>query len=200
MNLTNFLATSGRMVALVLAAATLQTAVFAQSVVRCDSSGTRRKYCSVNTSGGVNMRYQYSQQGCWQNQTWGYDNNGIWVSNGCRADFTLGSPRSTEDNGGGGKLITGLILGAIAGAAVSGAVSNRDNNYDNNNDNYDGYRNTVRCESNDMGYHRCSVGRVGYAEIARQFSGSPCEHGRTWGYNRNFIWVDRGCRADFWVR
>jgi len=32
-----------------------------------------------------------------------------------------------------------------------------------------------------------------------QRSGSACVQGRTWGFNRNSIWVDRGCRADFEV-
>jgi hypothetical protein len=33
--------------------------------------------------------------------------------------------------------------------------------------------------------------------MVNQRSGSPCIQGQTWGYSRNQIWVDRGCRADF---
>jgi hypothetical protein len=62
---------------------------------------------------------------------------------------------------------------------------------------------TIRCNSGDMNYHRCGVnGRIDRAELARQISGSPCVQGRSWGYDRNSIWVNRGCRADFtvWLR
>lgn len=33
--------------------------------------------------------------------------------------------------------------------------------------------------------------------MVNQRSGSPCTQGRTWGYDKSGIWVDRGCRADF---
>ncbi len=33
--------------------------------------------------------------------------------------------------------------------------------------------------------------------MVRQRSGSPCQQGRTWGFDRGGVWVDRGCRADF---
>jgi hypothetical protein len=39
---------------------------------------------------GVTLSRQLSDSGCVQGKTWGYDANGIWVSNGCRAEFTLG--------------------------------------------------------------------------------------------------------------
>ena len=33
--------------------------------------------------------------------------------------------------------------------------------------------------------------------LVRQKSNVRCIEGRTWGYTRNRIWVDRGCEADF---
>ncbi len=30
--------------------------------------------------------------------------------------------------------------------------------------------------------------------------GGSCNHGRSWGYQPNFIWVNHGCRADFQTR
>ena len=33
---------------------------------------------------------QLSSSGCYQGDTWGYDNRGVWVSGGCRADFSSG--------------------------------------------------------------------------------------------------------------
>jgi Protein of unknown function (DUF3011) len=56
---------------------------------------------------------------------------------------------------------------------------------------------TISCESNDMRRHWCNVDTRGGVRLARQKSDSPCVQGRTWGYNRNGIWVDRGCRGEF---
>jgi hypothetical protein len=190
------------------AAATLATFlpsfVAAQTVVRCDSKG-QRKVCPTNTQGGVSLRYQYSNEGCWQNNTWGFTAEGIWVSNGCKADFNVGAvpppkPQAEKDSSGGDAL-AGLLIGALAGVAIGAAVSNS-----NRSDppppypGYDGYPRQVRCESNRMDYVQCNVGRVRHAELSRQYSGSPCIYGQTWGYRRDSLWVDRGCRADFWVR
>ncbi|RLE28806.1 MAG: hypothetical protein DRJ61_15740 [Acidobacteria bacterium] len=78
----------------VLAVAFLAVAsVDAQEVVSCDSKGHDHHYCHVDTYGGVTLVHQRSHSGCWKGDTWGYDSHGIWVSNGCRADFQLGSQR-----------------------------------------------------------------------------------------------------------
>lgn len=90
-------------------------------------------------------------------------------------------------------------MGGLAGLAIGTAVANR-NNSSNNNDYYNNFRFTIRCESNDMKYRRCGGNNIRYAEIVRQFSSAPCQFNRTWGYSRSFIWVDRGCRANFGVR
>mgnify|MGYP001773197779 CR=1 FL=1 len=61
--------------------------------------------------------------------------------------------------------------------------------------------NTVRCESNDYKYHYCRAdigNRV--VLLKRKLSDSTCVKGVNWGYNRNGIWVNKGCRADFAVR
>ncbi|MBK7600121.1 MAG: DUF3011 domain-containing protein [Acidobacteria bacterium] len=36
-------------------------------------------------------------------------------------------------------------------------------------------------------------------QLVRQRSDAACIQGRTWGFDRRRIWVDRGCRADFIV-
>jgi hypothetical protein len=189
--------------ALVLAGCSVPALMMAQSVVRCDSNGPRR-VCRADTRGGIALRYQYSSQGCWQGDTWGYTDSTVWVSNGCKADFTLGAvpgpPAQAKSSG--GDVLAGVLIGALAGAAISSAINNndrRDDNWDGDYD-YDGYRRRIRCESGDMGLNQCRIRDVRYAEVARQYSGSPCIYGRSWGYERNYIWVDRGCRADFWVR
>lgn len=56
------------------------------------------------------------------------------------------------------------------------------------------------CESRDYQYTFCPTGRVRVAELVNQRSQSPCDYGRSWGYQSDGIWVDRGCAAEFAVR
>ncbi len=60
-----------------------------------------------------------------------------------------------------------------------------------------GYVNSVRCESHDGRYNRCMVPGRGRPQLIRQISNSPCIEGRTWGADRNSVWVNNGCRAEF---
>jgi hypothetical protein len=55
----------------------------------------------------------------------------------------------------------------------------------------------IYCPSDDMGRNFCSVNTLDGVFIIRQRSEADCVYNRTWGYNRHYIWVDRGCRADF---
>ncbi|MBB3227571.1 hypothetical protein FHW69_002194 [Luteibacter sp. Sphag1AF] len=54
----------------------------------------------------------------------------------------------------------------------------------------------VYCASNDGRFSRCSVPWAD-AVVVRQESDTRCVRGQTWGFDRNGIWVDRGCRAQF---
>ncbi len=58
----------------------------------------------------------------------------------------------------------------------------------------------IRCSSNDGGRVFCGTsGPIDRAILERQISGSSCIQGRTWGFERGRVWVDRGCRADIRV-
>jgi hypothetical protein len=57
----------------------------------------------------------------------------------------------------------------------------------------------VTCNSNDMRRNWCNVDTRGGVRLYKQRSDSPCIQGRTWGFNRDGIWVDRGCRAEFQI-
>lgn len=57
----------------------------------------------------------------------------------------------------------------------------------------------LRCSSDDGRRTFCEADTRRGVRLVRQVSGSPCEEGRTWGYDRRGIWVDRGCRAEFEV-
>lgn len=58
---------------------------------------------------------------------------------------------------------------------------------------------TVTCKSNDFRYQYCRVPTGNRVSLDRQRSTTRCRLGDTWGYDRNGIWVDRGCAADFRV-
>src|ERR1700761_3554702 len=57
----------------------------------------------------------------------------------------------------------------------------------------------VTCASDDGRRHLCRVDTSRGVQMTNQRSGSPCIQGQTWGYDRHGIWVDRGCRADFYL-
>lgn len=59
--------------------------------VRCESNDGRTRYCPADVRGGVRLTRQLSRTDCIQGRNWGYDNRGIWVSGGCRAEFTTGT-------------------------------------------------------------------------------------------------------------
>lgn len=55
-------------------------------IVRCESDGGYNR-CRADTRDGVRLYRQLSRSDCRYNGTWGYDRRGVWVDNGCRAEF-----------------------------------------------------------------------------------------------------------------
>lgn len=172
----------------------------AQQSLRCESQDGRYRSCPVDTSGGVYLSRQLSQQGCWQGDTWGYDRNRIWVTRGCRAEFRIGHRSNDNRNA---KVAGALVLGTIAAIAI--ANHNRDDR-DDRRDRYDGdnddhWGREFTCASNSGRFTTCDtrLGRRDQVEIRRQLSDSPCRYGDSWGVDGDRVWVDRGCRAVFVV-
>ncbi len=58
---------------------------------------------------------------------------------------------------------------------------------------------TLKCESDNDRQRRCAVAVHRNAVLQQQLSDTACVEGRTWGWDRAGIWVDRGCRAVFRV-
>lgn len=81
----------GGVLAALLAGWPAQNAEARSRHVTCESRNQRHQFCRVDTRGGVQLQRQLSNAACRQNQTWGYDRNGIWVDRGCRAEFRVGS-------------------------------------------------------------------------------------------------------------
>jgi hypothetical protein len=53
----------------------------------CESYRGGRQHCRADTSGGVRLLRQMGYNACQGN--WGYDYYGVWVTNGCRAEFQI---------------------------------------------------------------------------------------------------------------
>lgn len=70
-------------------------------VIRCESNDSRQVYCRVDTRGGVQIARQISSTYCQQGRNWNYDGSGVWVSGGCRADFSIGAYQGDRPGYGG---------------------------------------------------------------------------------------------------
>lgn len=198
------------------------------NTVTCESTDGREKYCNADTRGGVILSSQLSKASCRQGVSWGYDDRGIWTSNGCRARFTVGranddgwddNQRKSADNGNhAAAAVAAVALLAVGAAAVHQKHEDdrrdRERNYDDRGGYYDyrpndNYRypssygrdqQTVRCESQDGRQRFCpvDVGRS-RVELTRQLSRGECRYSRNWGYDRRGVWVNGGCRGEFTV-
>jgi hypothetical protein len=143
-------------------------------VLRCESSDGRSRQCPVDPRGGVRLVRQLSRSPCVEGRSWGVDRVGVWVSQGCRAEFAVGYR------------------------------GNRGYGWGRGDDYSDRYGNSsaqlFRCESNDGRGRRCDVPVYRDVHLVRQMSRSACTEGHSWGRDRRGVWVDRGCRAEFSVR
>lgn len=197
-------------------------------VVTCESDNGRRKECTADTSAGVQLVRQLSDAACTFNSGWGYDQKGIWVSKGCRAEFAVrGRPKPQV------KALVCESPGARVacpaetqfGIAIVKQLGDRTCvlgetwGFDQDGVWVDqgcrgqfvlgGYRlpeNAVpatamrlKCESLDGKRNVCAVDTGRGVGLVRQLSETTCVLNRTWGYTREEIWVADGCRAEFVV-
>lgn len=137
-------------------------------LVTCESIDGKPARCSADTSGGVQVVRQISDSSCGFGREWGYDADGIWVSGGCRAEFAVRSDRRAA------RVITSSPI-APQTAYVPNLVCSSENNT------------RSHCDTDT---------RTGIT-LVRQLSENPCIRDRTWGVDRNGVWVDSGCRGEF---
>ena len=55
----------------------------------CESKDRRRRFCGASITTGVNLLKQLSGRACEEGRSWGWDKRGIWVDDGCRAEFSV---------------------------------------------------------------------------------------------------------------
>jgi DUF3011 family protein len=58
-----------------------------QNRISCQSQPGERQHCAADTSSGVALLKSTGTAPCLLGKTWGYDDTGIWVSDGCSAEF-----------------------------------------------------------------------------------------------------------------
>jgi hypothetical protein len=96
--------------------------------VTCQSNGSKRVHCAVPNidPGSVTMEKKLSSTNCYLDQNWGTDDQGVWVSGGCRAIFAYA--RYGGGNGGnngasagrGGSITCGSANGKRTSCSVPG--------------------------------------------------------------------------------
>lgn len=141
--------------------------------LRCESLDGRRQQCDFDGRGRVQLSRQLSRNACVEGQSWGVRDNTIWVDRGCRADFAIVANDRRHHGGW---------------------------NRRGDNARTESRTITVVCESRDGRRNRCAADTLGQITLGRQLTReNKCVEGRTWGYDSNGIWVDRGCRAEFLI-
>lgn len=126
--------------------------------VTCSSENNTRQHCRADTSAGITLVRQLSDNPCILGSTWGVDRDGVWVTNGCRGEFSrTNNPASSQT----------------------------------------AYVPTIKCSSENNAREHCSADTRTGITLVRQLSDNPCIRDRTWGVDRNGIWVTEGCRGEF---
>lgn len=152
-----------------------------QRTIKVESDGGKRNYVRVTHVGPVRLVRRLSDAACIEGRTWGSDSNGIWVSKGCRAEFSYNVGRSLRD----------------------GRRDHR-NGRDWDDRDWNDRRNDrklvvkqIKVESDGGKRTSVKISNVGAVRLARTLSDNPCREGYSWGYTSNRIWVDHGCRGVF---
>ena len=154
-------------------------------IVSCNSNDMRRNFCTIGPNSGVRLYRQHSDAACIQGRTFGVRGRQMWVDRGCRAEFQVIPDRHGRDNG-------------------WSRGHDNDHGYGDRDD-HDGWTRppvsstTLYCASDNMRRNYCTVGSYRNIRLVRKRSDAACDMNRTYGFDRNGIWVDRGCRAEFEV-
>ncbi len=67
------------------------------TTVVCASQRGERQTCAADTRSGVTLVTSLGPGACELGRTWGYDEKSIWVSDGCSAEFAIGSGKPRSD-------------------------------------------------------------------------------------------------------
>jgi hypothetical protein len=65
-------------------------------LLSCAAEPGARRLCAADTSAGVALLKTTSAAACLLGKTWGYDNAGVWVADGCGGEFQLGQSTAAQ--------------------------------------------------------------------------------------------------------
>ncbi|WP_305804921.1 DUF3011 domain-containing protein [Stenotrophomonas sp. YIM B06876] len=200
---------------------------YADQVVRCESRDMERVHCDLEAPGGIQLARQLSERSCIRESTWGADASGVWVSHGCRAEFSRITPASARptrrvircESSGRPQSCPVILRGApVRLLKQHSAMPCREGHswgvkrnelwvtrgcqgeFEVGAEDGSGFVDIPRklvCESKGGLRRECGVSVQHRVTLLRQLSGTPCEEGRNWGWTRDGVWVDKGCRAEF---
>lgn len=135
----------------------------------CESVSGRERFCAAPIGGAVRVVRTLSSAPCVQGESWRWDVRGIYVRNGCRAQFAY----RVNDPWGGG-----------------------DWNDDGWGGNEGRYR-EIRCGAGPNQENFCAAPNDGRVRLVRQESRFECSEGRTWRAERGGVRVRNGCVGRF---
>lgn len=124
-------------IVVLLTGVALSSTLSADQTLRCESFHQVHEFCRVDTHGYVRLSREFSKSKCHQGRTWDYDRRGIWVDDGCKAEFVIETRHHTNDHDehNGEKAVAATAAIALIAAAVA-ASSHDDHNDRYHNDNY----------------------------------------------------------------
>jgi hypothetical protein len=64
--------------------------------IACRTESDERVHCAADVSGGVSLLRSTGSGQCLLGRSWGYDSEGVWVSERCGGEFTLGQSTHTS--------------------------------------------------------------------------------------------------------
>ena len=67
------------------------------SSIPCHSDAGERQHCPANTAAGVILLSDPPSTNCVLGKTWGYDNEGVWVEDGCSGYFMVNQAKAETD-------------------------------------------------------------------------------------------------------
>jgi hypothetical protein len=197
----------------------------------CESRNYQRNYCPAGGQiSNARLVQQQSQSSCIQGRTWGWDSNGIWVTQGCSGEFDFRWSREPQPNPGrqlvcesqgfgqrfcpSGRRITRAWL--VEQRSQSACIQGRTWGFQDSGIwvssgcagvfGVEGGGpapppppiNRIVCQSRDYNQAFCPSGTpIARAWLVDQRSDAACIQGQTWGWQRNGIWVDKGCSGSF---
>ena len=135
--------------------------------VRCESRQGSRNFCRIPLGAQVRLVRQLSRTACVRGRSWYATSSGIWVSNGCRADFAIGRNSRYRNP-------DPMV---------------RDDHY------MDRSGRVIHCESTSSGRNYCGDSHSRYSMAGNR--DPDCIEGRTWGTDSRGVWVSGDCDADF---